>query len=102
MTAIGPGTPDSENPEIVGGRNVVLQAQAGGEDVEDVEYRFRLYVFVFGSWRQVDRSNWRSDGSWSIDLGRYDGRTVRWTVTARDESGQRTPESNPLHIRSGR
>ncbi len=94
---VGPGGSDPQNPQAVSSSRVTLQAE--GSD-EQLRYRFTVYVWDDDRWRQVGRSRWRSD-SWTVDVRRYDDRTVRWTVTGRTRSRQVTEESPPLHFYVG-
>lgn len=99
VRAIGPGSADSGNPTVLGSRRVTLQAEGSGEKM-----RYRFFVFVRtddGDWRQIGRSRWRSKSDWKIDVGRYEGRTLRWTVVGVSGSRNLTGESAPLHFRVG-
>ncbi|MDH3299040.1 MAG: hypothetical protein OES24_00875 [Acidimicrobiia bacterium] len=99
VRALGPGTADESSPAVVSGGRVTLEAEGS-----DNGLRYRFVVSVRdddGDWRQVDRSGWRSRSSWTVRTREFRGRTVRWTVTAVDRSGERTAESTPLYFRVG-
>ncbi len=94
---IGPGSPDGGDPTVVSAGRVTLEAEGAGDKMR---YRFVVYVQGDDGWQRVDRSRWRSKPSWKVDLRRYEGRTIRWTVIGR--SGRTfTEESDPLHVRVG-
>lgn len=99
VRALGPGTADESSPAVVSGGRVTLEAEGS---VDGLRYRFVLSVRDDdGDWRQVDRSGWRSRSSLTVRTREFRGRTVRWTVTATDRSGDRTAESTPLYFRVG-
>ena len=95
VRALGPGSADGQNPTVVTPGRLTLTAEGAGERLR---YRLYLYVWDGDGWELDNRSRWQSQPSWTVSTGRYADRTFRWTVSARDRSGDRTPETNPLHI----
>ena len=100
VRAVAPGSPDEANPATVDpDQRVRLMAESSDDDIE---YRFMLYVSDDdGDWRLVGRSRWRSRANWTVDLGRFEGRVVRWNVLGRSDEDADIEPSDPLFFRVG-
>ncbi len=99
VRAVAPGSPDEQNPASVGGDRLTLEAEGSSDNM-----RYRFFVHVKdgrGEWRLVERSRWRSRSTWTINVGRYDGQTIRWSVVGSSGSRNVTEESTPLYLRVG-
>jgi len=86
VAAVAPGRPAGQEPEQVKSGKLSLQAEARADNLR---LRFKLYVRNEGTgeWELSQQSRWRRRESVSVDLRRYEGQVVGWSVVARQRDG---------------
>lgn len=98
--AIAPGSDSPNSPAQVG--TGVFTFEAGVDNAEGVEYRYRIFEYDFGTrqWDEIFDSDYRTTDSLRLNFGSTQRELVAWFVTARrgDDVGER---SNVLYMSVG-